>query len=67
VTFRAVLDDVRREVALACLLAERCAVKQAARRAGFSEPAAFSRAFKRWTGESPRAFVVRELSPISLR
>lgn len=67
VTFRAVLDDVRREVALACLLAERCAVKQAARRAGFSEPAAFSRAFKRWTGESPRAFVVRELSPVSLR
>jgi AraC-like DNA-binding protein len=32
---------------------EGLSVKDAAYRLGFSDPAAFSRAFKRWTGTSP--------------
>ena len=54
-TFEAVLDNLRRRVALRLIREEGVAVKEAAWRLGFSDPAAFSRAFKRWTGRSPRA------------
>jgi AraC-like DNA-binding protein len=54
-TFETVLDDLRRRVALRLVREEGVAVKEAAWRLGFSDAAAFSRAFKRWTGKSPRA------------
>jgi AraC-like DNA-binding protein len=54
-TFEAVLDALRRRVALRLIRTEGLPVKEAAWRLGFSDPAAFSRAFKRWTGESPSA------------
>jgi len=54
-TFEEVLDGLRRRVALRLIREEGLAVKEAAWRLGFSDPAAFSRAFKRWTGGSPRA------------
>lgn len=53
-TFEEVLDGLRRRVALRLIREEGVAVKEAAWRLGFSDPAAFSRAFKRWTGRSPR-------------
>lgn len=52
-TFEQLLDGVRRRLALRYLRKEGMAVKEAAWRLGFSDPAAFSRAFKRWTGSSP--------------
>lgn len=52
-TFERVLDDLRRLVALRLIREEGLSVKDAAWRVGFSDPAAFSRAFKRWTGASP--------------
>jgi AraC-like DNA-binding protein len=52
--FEQVLDELRRRRALD-LLAQAVAVKEVSARLGFSEPAAFSRAFKRWTGVSPSA------------
>lgn len=54
-TFEQLLDRVRHRLALRYLKQERLSVKAAAYRLGFSDPAAFSRAFKRWTGISPRA------------
>ena len=55
VTYEVVLDDFRRRMALHFLADRKVSVNQTAYLVGFSEPAAFSRAFKRWTGKSPRA------------
>ena len=53
-TFEEVLDGLRRRLALRFIREEGLSVKDAAYRLGFSDPAAFSRAFKRWTGSSPK-------------
>jgi AraC-like DNA-binding protein len=53
VTFEEVLDGLRHTLALRYLDGEDLSVKETAFRLGFSEPASFSRAFKRWTGTSP--------------
>ena len=54
VTFTRVLDELRHKTALRYLNGRHCSVNETAYLVGFSEPAAFSRAFKRWTGSSPR-------------
>jgi AraC-like DNA-binding protein len=54
VTFEQLLDALRRRLAIRFVRDEGLSVKDAAWRLGFSDPAAFSRAFKRWTGSSPR-------------
>lgn len=53
VTFEQVLDGLRRRKALHYLQEKKMSVTETAYRVGFSDPAAFSRAFKRWTGSSP--------------
>jgi AraC-like DNA-binding protein len=52
-TFEQLLDGLRQRLALRFIRDEGLPVKDAAYRLGFSDPAAFSRAFKRWTGSSP--------------
>jgi AraC-like DNA-binding protein len=54
-TFSKVLDALRHRMALDYLGAKKVSVNETAYLVGFSEPAAFSRAFKRWTGKSPKA------------
>jgi AraC-like DNA-binding protein len=54
VTFARVLDELRHKLALHYLNGKNASVNETAYLLGFSEPAAFSRAFKRWTGSSPR-------------
>ncbi len=53
VTYEQVLEALRCEVATSALRDGAVPVREAAMRAGFADPAAFSRAFKRWTGRSP--------------
>lgn len=55
VSYDQVLDELRRTMALHFLNGRRASVNETAYLVGFSHPAAFSRAFKRWTGKSPRA------------
>lgn len=54
-SFEAVLDALRHRLAVDYLGSRKISVHQAAYLVGFSDPAAFSRAFKRWTGKSPGA------------
>jgi AraC-like DNA-binding protein len=53
-TFEQVLDELRHKLALHYLAGKRVSVNETAYLVGFSDPAAFSRAFKRWTGATPR-------------
>lgn len=53
-SLRVVIDDVRRQHA-ALFLGRGAAIKEVAMALGFSEPSAFSRAYKRWHGRPPSA------------
>jgi AraC-like DNA-binding protein len=53
-TFEKILDSSRRDLALAYAADSRLAVFEIAGLLGFTEPSAFFRAFRRWTGKSPQ-------------
>lgn len=52
-TFRAILDDLRRDLALAYLAERKYAIADIAFLLGFAEPSVFHRSFKKWTGLTP--------------
>ena len=58
-TFEKILDELRHKVALEYLNGNKVSVNETAYLVGFSETAAFSRAFKRWTGRSPGEYTGR--------
>jgi len=59
VTFERVLEELRHTLALHYLRGQRVSVNETAYLVGFSDPAAFSRAFKRWTGSNPSSLLQR--------
>jgi AraC-like DNA-binding protein len=58
-SFRHILDDVRREFACALLQDRKLSIADVAFFLEYSESAAFTRSFRRWTGQTPRAFGMR--------
>ena len=59
-SYQKIKDNLRREVAINKLVNERVSVEQVADIVGFSESRSFTRAFKHWTGLTPRAYCKRE-------
>ena len=60
--YKTILDEARHELALRYIGDEGMSIKEATYLLGFSEPANFSRAFKRWTGDVPSRFRSRVTS-----
>jgi AraC-like DNA-binding protein len=59
-SFKVLLDEARRELALRFIGEHRLSIKETSYLLGFSEPGNFSRAFKRWTGTTPSDFRVAD-------
>ncbi len=55
-SYRALVDEVRHTLAEELLLSAHMKLAEIAERLGYTEPAAFISAFKRWKGMSPSAF-----------
>lgn len=55
-SFQAIKDGLRHDRAIHYLAQSSLPISEVARRLGFSEPSAFTRAFRQWTGESPRSY-----------
>ncbi|MEH6469793.1 MAG: AraC family transcriptional regulator [Halopseudomonas sp.] len=51
--FRQLKDAIRRDKAIRLLTQENMSIGQVSHHTGFTEPAAFCRAFKKWTGTQP--------------
>ena len=56
VSYQELLDVVRRESAEKCVTESSLSIGEIAYLVGYSEPAAFHRAFRRWTGSTPHEF-----------
>ncbi|HSV35625.1 MAG TPA: AraC family transcriptional regulator, partial [Ramlibacter sp.] len=53
VTFKSVVDQARKELAIGYLSNSKLPVVDIAERVGFSEATNFRKAFRRWTGKVP--------------
>lgn len=60
--YQTIKDDLRRDAAIECLARPDLTLIEIAARLGFSEPSAFHRAFKRWTGMAPGEYRLTRLA-----
>ena len=56
-SYQEILDEVRTELARHYLTKEKRGIDEVAFLLGFSDPSAFTKAFRRWTGQTPADFV----------
>ncbi|MBS7661374.1 AraC family transcriptional regulator [Pseudomonas lalucatii] len=59
-SFQELKDQLRRDLAIYQLGRAELSIQQIAEQLGFSEPSAFHRAFKKWTGLTPGAYRAQE-------
>ncbi len=55
-SFQAILDSTRESLAMGYMQQSAISITEAAYLLGFSDVSNFTRAFKRWTTQSPRGF-----------
>ena len=55
-SYQRIKDNARRDVAISLLSREGKTVSEVAEQVGFSDPSAFHRSFKKWTGQSPGSY-----------
>ena len=55
-SYRAVLEDTRRNLCERLMLEQKMSMAEISERLGYSEQSAFNRAFKKWFGETPKAY-----------
>jgi AraC-like DNA-binding protein len=55
-SYQKILDDVRSELARRYLTGEGRSIEEVSFLLGFSDPSAFTKAFRRWTGKTPAGF-----------
>lgn len=65
-SFRALTDEVRREMARSYLADPSLTLAQVAYLLGYADQSAFSNSFRRWTGQSPRRFRAQGADEVSL-
>lgn len=56
-SYHDIVAGIKKQFAIESLQARRHSMTELAFLLGFSEVSAFSRAFKRWTGEAPNAYL----------
>ena len=62
-SLRGVRDQVLRDAAITALVDGDESIGELSIRLGFSEPSAFTRAFRRWTGNPPSAYRAGNAAP----
>lgn len=55
-SYQRIKDNARRDVAISLLSRDGLTVSEVAEQTGFSDPSAFHRSFKKWTGQSPGSY-----------
>ena len=60
-SFQQLKDIIRRDRAMHFLSQTTISINEVAERVGYSDPAVFTRAFRSWTGDTPRAYRMKTI------